>query len=70
MPCQSRPMHLLYSRFFVMALKDMGYLDFDEPFIRLVHQGVIKGPDGMRMSKSKGNVINPEEYLEKYGTHK
>ena len=61
-------MHLLYARFFTKALRDMGYLKFDEPFLSLVHQGVIKGPDGMRMSKSKGNVINPEEYLSKYGS--
>jgi leucyl-tRNA synthetase len=60
-------MHLLYSRFITKALRDMGYLKFDEPFISLVHQGVIKGPDGMRMSKSKGNVVNPETYIEKYG---
>ncbi|MGD9486880.1 MAG: leucine--tRNA ligase [Calditrichaceae bacterium] len=60
-------MHLLYSRFITKALRDMGYLSFDEPFLSLVHQGVIKGPDGMRMSKSKGNVVNPEIYLEKYG---
>lgn len=61
-------MHLLYSRFITKALRDMGYLSFDEPFLSLVHQGVIKGPDGMRMSKSKGNVINPETYLDKYGS--
>ena len=60
-------MHLLYSRFITKALRDMGYLKFDEPFISLVHQGVIKGPDGMRMSKSKGNVINPDTYIAKYG---
>jgi len=46
----------------------MGYLNFDEPFLSLIHQGVIKGPDGMRMSKSKGNVINPEDFLDKYGS--
>ncbi len=61
-------MHLLYSRFVTRALRDMGYLSFDEPFQSLVHQGVIMGPDGMRMSKSKGNVVNPENYLEKYGS--
>ncbi len=60
-------MHLLYSRFVTRALKDMGFISFEEPFTSLVHQGVIMGPDGMRMSKSKGNVVNPEIYLEKYG---
>lgn len=60
-------MHLLYARFFTKALRDMGYLDFDEPFRRLVHQGVILGPDGNRMSKSKGNVVSPDEYVETYG---
>ena len=61
-------MHLLYSRFFVKALRDMGYLDFDEPFLSLVHQGTILGPDGMRMSKSRGNVVSPDEFVEKYGS--
>ncbi len=61
-------MHLLYARFFTMALHDMGYVDFDEPFSRLVHQGVILGPDGARMSKSRGNVISPDEYIQKYGS--
>ncbi len=61
-------MHLLYARFFVMALYDMGHLPFEEPFKNLVHQGIIKGPDGMRMSKSRGNVVNPEEYLSKFGS--
>jgi len=61
-------MHLLYARFFILALKDMGHLPFGEPFSCLVHQGVIKGPDGMRMSKSRGNVVNPEKYLEQYGS--
>ncbi len=61
-------MHLLYSRFITRALRDMGYLNFDEPFKSLVHQGVILGPDGMRMSKSVGNVVNPEKYLDKYGS--
>ncbi len=61
-------MHLLYARFFVMALYDMGLVPFEEPFHKLVHQGIIKGPDGMRMSKTRGNVINPEKYLSKYGS--
>jgi leucyl-tRNA synthetase len=61
-------MHLLYARFFIKAFHDMGYLDFDEPFTRLVHQGVILGPDGERMSKSRGNVISPDSYIEKYGS--
>ncbi|MBP5160537.1 MAG: leucine--tRNA ligase [Alphaproteobacteria bacterium] len=60
-------MHLLYARFFTKALRDMGYLDFDEPFNALVHQGMILGPDGQKMSKSKGNTINPDIYVDKYG---
>ncbi|MEG1791922.1 MAG: leucine--tRNA ligase [Clostridia bacterium] len=61
-------MHLLYARFFTKALRDMGYLDFDEPFKSLVHQGTILGPDGNKMSKSHGNVISPDTLVEKYGT--
>lgn len=61
-------MHLLYARFFTMALHDMGYVDFEEPFTSLVHQGIILGPDGQRMSKSKGNVISPDDYIQKYGS--
>ena len=53
---------------FTKALRDMGYLNFDEPFKSLVHQGVILGPDGNRMSKSRGNVVSPTLTLEKYGT--
>lgn len=60
-------MHLLYARFFTKALRDMGYLDFDEPFTSLVHQGLILGPDGEKMSKSKGNTVSPDEYVEEYG---
>lgn len=60
-------MHLLYARFFTKALRDMGYLEFDEPFISLVHQGTILGPDGEKMSKSKGNTVSPDEYVEEYG---
>ena len=61
-------MHLLYSRFITKALRDMGYLSFDEPFKSLVHQGVILGPDGNRMSKSRGNVISPDDYVKEYGS--
>ncbi|MEO7021399.1 MAG: class I tRNA ligase family protein, partial [Ktedonobacteraceae bacterium] len=60
-------MHLLYSRFFVKALRDMGHLEFDEPFTRLFHQGTVLGPDGHKMSKSRGNVVAPDEYVSKYG---
>ena len=56
-------MHLLYARFFTKALRDMGYLNFDEPFLSLVHQGTILGPDGSKMSKSRGNVISPDDYV-------
>ena len=61
-------MHLLYSRFICKAMRDMGLLDFDEPFTSLVHQGIILGPDGNRMSKSKGNTVAPDEYVSKYGS--
>lgn len=61
-------MHLLYARFITKALRDMGYLKFDEPFKSLVHQGVILGPDGYRMSKTRGNVIAPDPYVEQYGS--
>ena len=61
-------MHLLYARFFTKALRDMGYLNFDEPFKSLVHQGVILGPDGNRMIKSRGNVISPDDYVKQYGS--
>ena len=61
-------MHLLYTRFFTKALRDMGYLSFDEPFKSLVHQGIILGPDGNRMSKSKGNTVAPDEFVDKYGS--
>ena len=60
-------MHLLYARFFTKALRDMGYLNFDEPFLSLVHQGTILGPDGEKMSKSKGNTVAPDSLVEEYG---
>lgn len=60
-------MHLLYARFITKALRDMGYLNFDEPFLSLTHQGLILGPDGLKMSKSKGNTISPDDYIKQYG---
>ena len=59
-------LHLLYARFFTKVLRDMGYLDTDEPFLNLLTQGmVIK--DGTKMSKSKGNVVDPDDMIETYG---
>ncbi|GHO75841.1 leucine--tRNA ligase [Ktedonobacter sp. SOSP1-85] len=60
-------LHLLYSRFFTKALRDMGHLNFGEPFKRLYHQGMVLGPDGQKMSKSRGNVEAPDKYIETYG---
>ncbi|MEW9094412.1 MAG: leucine--tRNA ligase [Clostridiaceae bacterium] len=61
-------MHLLYARFINKALRDMGYLNFDEPFLSLTHQGLILGPDGLKMSKSKGNTISPDDYIKEFGS--
>src|SRR5215813_3691166 len=61
-------MHLLYARFFAKALNDMGYVDHREPFKKLFNQGLILGEDGYKMSKSKGNVIDPNAQVEMYGT--
>jgi len=61
-------MHLLYARFITKALRDMGYLKFDEPFTSLTHQGLILGPDGEKMSKSKGNTIAPDDIIAQYGS--
>ncbi|MDR0476714.1 MAG: leucine--tRNA ligase [Desulfobulbaceae bacterium] len=59
-------LHLLYSRFFVKVMRDLGYLNIDEPFTNLLTQGmVIK--DGAKMSKSKGNVVDPDELIRQYG---
>ncbi|HEY8323168.1 MAG TPA: leucine--tRNA ligase [Ktedonobacterales bacterium] len=60
-------LHLMYARFFVKALRDMGLLDFGEPFTRLYHQGMVLGPDGQKMSKSRGNVIAPDAVVKRYG---
>lgn len=59
-------LHLLYSRFFTKVLHDAGLVDFDEPFKNLLTQGMVL-KDGSKMSKSKGNVVSPEEIIEKYG---
>lgn len=60
-------LHLLYSRFFTKVLRDMGMLDFDEPFSNLLCQGMVLDEHGDVMSKSKGNVISPEEMIDGYG---
>ena len=56
-------MHLLYARFFIKAMRDIGLVDFDEPFLRLFNQGVILGSDHEKMSKSRGNVVNPDDVV-------
>ncbi len=60
-------LHLLYSRFFTKVLRDMGMLDFDEPFTNLLCQGMVLDSHGEVMSKSKGNVVSPEEMIREYG---
>ena len=60
-------LHLMYARFFVKALADMQLLDVQEPFQALFTQGMILGPDGQKMSKSRGNVISPMPIVERYG---
>ncbi|MGI6216906.1 MAG: class I tRNA ligase family protein, partial [Coriobacteriales bacterium] len=60
-------LHLLYSRFYTKVLRDEGMLDFDEPFTNLLCQGMVKDENGETMSKSKGNVVAPEDMIEKYG---
>ncbi|HEY5640315.1 MAG TPA: leucine--tRNA ligase [Dehalococcoidia bacterium] len=60
-------MHLLYARFFWKVMRDLGVVQGNEPFKRLFNQGQILGPDGQRMSKSRGNVVAPDEQVERYG---
>ncbi len=60
-------MHLLYARFFTKALYDLALVPVDEPFTERFNRGLIMGPDGQKMSKSKGNVVNPDEFVQKYG---
>jgi leucyl-tRNA synthetase len=60
-------LHLLYSRFFTKVLNKLGYIDIGEPFLKLRHQGMILAEDGRKMSKSIGNVINPNEVVKNYG---
>jgi leucyl-tRNA synthetase len=59
--------HLLYARFWTHVLYDLGLSPVKEPFQKLVHQGMILGPDGEKMSKSRGNVINPDEVMDQFG---
>ncbi|MDP3685825.1 MAG: leucine--tRNA ligase [bacterium] len=60
-------LHLLYARFWMKALYDGGYVSIEEPFQKLRNQGIILGPDGQKMSKSRGNVVNPDEIVAQYG---
>jgi len=60
-------MHLLYTRFFTKVMRDIGLVDFDEPMLALRNQGIILGADGVRMSKSRGNVVLPDDLIQRYG---
>ena len=60
-------LHLLYSRFYTKFLYDIGVVDFDEPFKKLFNQGMITGKNGIKMSKSKGNVVSPDDLVKDYG---
>ncbi|MEK9154720.1 MAG: class I tRNA ligase family protein [Patescibacteria group bacterium] len=61
-------LHLLYVRFFTKVLNDLKYLNFKEPFLTLRHQGTILGTDGQKMSKSRGNVVDPDSLVRKFGS--
>ncbi|MBQ6603859.1 MAG: leucine--tRNA ligase [Eubacterium sp.] len=60
-------LHLLYSRFYTKFLYDIGVIDFEEPFHKLFNQGMITGKNGIKMSKSKGNVVSPDDLVNEYG---
>jgi len=60
-------MHLLYTRFFTKAMRDIGVVDFGEPMLRLFNQGIILGEDSEKMSKSRGNVVDPDHLVAQYG---
>jgi len=60
-------LHLLYARFWHKFLYDLGAVSTQEPFMKLVNQGLILGPDGQKMSKSRGNVVNPDEMIKEFG---
>ena len=60
-------LHLLYARFWHKVLFDLGHVSTAEPFYKLVNQGLILGADGQKMSKSRGNVVNPEDIVREYG---
>ena len=60
-------LHLLYARFWHKVLFDLGYVSKPEPFHRLVNQGIILGEDNQKMSKSRGNIVNPDDVIEQYG---
>ncbi len=60
-------LHLMYTRFWTKVMRDLGLVDFDEPMRRLFNQGIILGEDGEKMSKSRGNVVNPDDFVATYG---
>lgn len=60
-------LHLMYARFFTKALHKIGILNFDEPFLKLRHQGMVLDTNGVKMSKSKGNVVNPDDMVARFG---
>jgi leucyl-tRNA synthetase len=61
-------LHLMYSRFWHKVIYDLGYVSTKEPFIKLRHQGIILGEDSRKMSKSRGNVVNPDDVVKEYGS--